>query len=400
MENTCFVQNLKDLPKNLNVNTVSAGLLSGIFGITTSLIIIGAGTSANLPEAKIISWIFSTFFFGAVVGLILTIKYRQPLPGAWSIPGAALVAISLKQFPFSDMIGAYFVAGVIVFLLGASGLMGRVIRLFPLPIVLAMIVGVLMSFGIGMITSLKASPLVSGTAIGVYLLTYRYRDKVPPILVAFVISGLVAVITNQFQLSHSSTAVILPQMEMPTFTIGAVISVAIPLALLVICGEMPKAIGVLMSQGYKPPVNSITTACGIGGMITSFFGGTNVNIAGPMAAICASPDSGKDPDSRYASVLINAAIFGIFGLLASIAVPFVTALPKALINTIAGLAMINVLLTSLQNSFSVGKFQTGSFFALIISLSGVNFFGIAAPVWSLIGGITVSMLIERGDFKK
>jgi benzoate membrane transport protein len=153
-----------------------------------------------------------------------------------------------------------------------------------------------------------------------------------------------------------------------------------------------------MSQGYTPPVNAITTYCGLGGIIASLFGGTNVNIAGPMTAICSAPDAGPQ-EGRYASVLVNALIYGIFGITASVAVPFVVALPPPLISTIAGLAMINVLLGSLQHTFSAGKFQVGAFFSLCIAMSGITVIDIAAPVWALAGGVLVSLLMERQDFK-
>ena len=389
---------LRDVVARFSIQSVSAGLLSGLFGVTTSLIIIGAGTDAGLSQADIASWIFATFFFGALTGAILSMVYGQPLPGAWSIPGAALVAASLKTFSLPEMVGAYLIANVLVTAVGMSGLMGRVVKLVPLPIVLAMLTGVLMGFGTGIIKSLAASPMIAGATIVAYFAAYPIRNRFPPILVAFCAACAVAAIAGRFEM-HASTGFIAPRVLAPQFSVASILSVSIPLAVLVVCGEMPKAFGVLLSQGYKPPVNAITMWCGAAGIIVAFFGGTNVNIAGPMAAICAAPDAGRHQD-RYVSVLVNALIFGGFGILASVAVPLVVALPGALINTIAGLAMINVLIGALQNSFGAGRFQTGAFFALIISLAGVPFLGIAAPVWSIAGGVLVSLLIERQDFTR
>lgn len=153
-----------------------------------------------------------------------------------------------------------------------------------------------------------------------------------------------------------------------------------------------------MAEGYKAPINSMTIWSGIGGIVTSLFGGHNANIAGPMTAICSSRESGENKEGRYASVIVNAVIFGGFGLIAGLAVPFVTALPGALISTVAGLAMIGVLVSSLQASFSERKFQIGAFFSLVIAMSGVSFFSISSPFWALIGGVIVSLIIERGDF--
>lgn len=392
-------ESLKLIPKHLNVNTISAGTLAAIFGCTgPALIIIGGATDAGLSIEQTISWLFAVYFFGSLIGIYLALKYRQPIVGAWSIPGAVLVAGALQHYTLSEISGAYFVSGVLVFILGISGLIGKAMKWIPVPIVMAMIVGAMIRFGTGMITSLQGAPIIAGTAIVVYLLSSRYLKKVPPILTSFLAAGILAAVMGEFQSSSMTAGLTLPEILMPTFSIDAIISVGIPLTLLVIGAENAQAIGVLMAEGYKPPVNTMTVWSGIGGMVTAFFGGHNANIAGPMTAICASKESGHNKDGRYASVLVNAILFGGFGLIAGIAVPFVTALPSTLIATVAGLAMIGVLISSLQASFSESKFQIGAFFSLVIAMSGVSFFSISSPFWALIGGVVVSLIIEKADF--
>jgi benzoate membrane transport protein len=71
---------------------------------------------------------------------------------------------------------------------------------------------------------------------------------------------------------------IVPQLVTPSFNIDAIISIGIPLALLVIAAENAQATGVLMTQGYKPPINEMTILSGIGGINV----GHNANIAGSM----------------------------------------------------------------------------------------------------------------------
>lgn len=394
------LQGLREFPNHINTKNISAGILAAIFGCTgPALIIIGGASDVGLSTTQTISWIFAVYFFGSLIGLILSLKYRQPIAGAWAIPGAVMVISALKGFSLNEAAGAYFVAGIIVFILGISGLIGKVMYWIPSPIVMAMIAGAMIRFGTDMIISVQDAPVIAGSAIIAYLLSSRITKKIPPILSAFVVSGLFAVVTNQFQMGDMKPAFVLPELVGPSFSLEAIISIAIPLAILVIGAENAQAIGVLMSQGYKPPVNQMTIWSGVGGMITSFFGGHNANIAGPMTAICASNESGDNLKGRYASVVINAIIFGGFGLVAGIAVPFVTAMPGSLIGVVAGLAMIGVLLNSLQSAFSIKKHQIGAFFSLIIAMSGVSFFGISSPFWALVGGVIVSLIIEKSDFK-
>ena len=70
---------------------------------------------------------------------------------------------------------------------------------------------------------------------------------------------------------------------------------------------------------------------------------------------------------------MNGFFFSTFGLLASLIVPFVIAMPIVIVNVIAGLAMLGILINSLKISFSDSKFQMGAFFALIIGISSVVF---------------------------
>ncbi|MCM3568471.1 benzoate/H(+) symporter BenE family transporter [Neobacillus mesonae] len=392
-------ESIKLLPKYLNANTISAGTLAAIFGCTgPALIIIGGAKDAGLSMEQTISWLFAVYFFGALIGLYLALKYRQPIVGAYSIPGAVLVAAGLQHYSLSEISGAYFAAGVIVFLMGISGLIGKAMKWIPVPIVMAMIVGAMIRFGTGMITSLKDTPIIAGAAIVVYLLSSRFLKKVPPILTSFVVGVILVAVMGDFQSTNINAGLSLPHLLLPTFNIDAIISVGIPLALLVIGAENAQAIGVLMAEDYKPPINSMTIWSGIGGMITSFFGAHNANIAGPMTAICSSKESGENKEGRYAAVVVNAVLFGGFGIIAGVAVSFVTALPGALVSTVSGLAMIGVLVSSLQASFSETKFQIGAFFSLVIAMSGISFFGISSPFWALIGGVVVSLIIEKADF--
>jgi benzoate membrane transport protein len=393
-------ESLKLLPKHLNANTISAGTLAAIFGCTgPALIIIGGAKDAGLSMEQTISWLFAVYFFGSLIGLYLALKYRQPIVGAYSIPGAVLVAAGLQHYSLSEISGAYFVAGVLVFIMGISGLIGKAMRWIPVPIVMAMIVGAMIRFGTGMITSLQGAPLIAGAAIVVYLFSSRFIKKVPPILSAFVVGAVLAAVMGDFQSTSMQAGLSLPQMLMPTFSIDSIVSVGIPLALLVIGAENAQAIGVLMAEDYKPPINAMTVWSGIGGMVTSFFGAHNANIAGPMTAICSSKEAGDNKEGRYAAVVVNAVLFGGFGIIAGVAVPFVTSLPGALVATVSGLAMIGVLVSSLQASFSERKFQIGAFFSLVIAMSGVSFFGISSPFWALIGGVVVSLIIEKADFE-
>ena len=190
-----------------------------------------------------------------------------------------------------------------------------------------------------------------------------------------------------------------PGLVAPTFDAGAILAVGIPLAVLVLAAENTQAYGVLLSQGYRPPINAMTVASGVGGLLAPLTGGHNANVAGPMTAICSGPQAGSNPDARSAASVVNDVLFIIFGVLAGFAVTAVTALPAELVAVVAGLTMIGVLVSSFRSAFGDGRFRTGALAALVVAMSGIAPLGISSPFWALAVGVAISAVLEPGDFR-
>ena len=90
---------IRDLPKHLNLKTASAGLVAAIFGCSgPALIVIGGANKAGLSNGQTVAWLFAIYFLGGLISIFLALRYKQPVTGAYSIPGAALVAGSLATF--------------------------------------------------------------------------------------------------------------------------------------------------------------------------------------------------------------------------------------------------------------------------------------------------------------
>lgn len=398
MRGNQFFTNFRDLRQNLNLNTVSAAAVTATFGCTgPALIIISGAANGGLTYEQTISWLFAVYFFSGLLGIYLALKYRQPLAGAYTLAGAVLVAGSLTHFSLNEAIGSYLIANIIVIALGISGLIDKVMKWMPIPIVMGMIVGVMIKFAIEMVTSITISPLLAGSAIGAFFVSTRFLKKVPPVLTALIVVIPLAFLTNAFQFHGELGAFIMPQLMLPVFSLEAIVSISIPLALLIICSENAQATGVLVAQGYNPPNNAMAISGSTLGLVAAFFGGHAINMAGPGTAICAAKEVGEK-DTRYAASFGNATVHIFYGLFASLIVPFVVAMPSVIITVIAGLAMLGVLINSLKTAFSDSEFQMGAFFAFIIGMSGVSLFHISAPLWAIIGGLLVSFLIEKEHF--
>lgn len=102
----------------------------------------------------------------------------MPINGAYSIPGAVMLASALPLFSFNEAVGAYLIAGIFVLFLGVSGMIGKAMRWIPLPIVMAMIAGAMIRFGTGIVTSTQQVPVIAGAALIGYFLGQRLTKKV------------------------------------------------------------------------------------------------------------------------------------------------------------------------------------------------------------------------------
>ena len=397
-----YLSGLRELPKRLNVATVGAAVVAAVFGCTgPALIIINGATEAGLSAQLISSWIFGVYVVGGSISLVLGLYYKMPVTGAWSIPGAVLVVAALQQFPFAEMVGAFLVAGALVLALGLTGLIRRVAAWLPFPIVMAMIAGALIRFATGVVDAAAAAPVIVGAAVAGYLLLSRYVKAVPGAVGALVVGvAAVAVVGDFGALEGGDLGLTPPVLVAPVFDLGAVLAVGVPLAVLVIGAENAQAIGVLIAQRYRPPVNAMTVVSGIGGLLAPLFGGHNANIAGPMTAICASEQAGEAREGRYAATVLNGMLFIGFGVLAGAAVALVTALPAELVAAVAGLAMIGVLLTAFRGAFGEGHYQIGALVALVIAISEVSLLGVSSPFWALVGGVVASAVLEPRDFRR
>lgn len=383
------------LRQAFNSRSISAGVVAALFGCTgPALVVINAAEAGRLSNAQTVAWLFAIYVLGGLISLFLALRYRQPICGAYTIPGAAILSASLTVIPFSDALGAFIMSGLLVFVLGVTGLIGRLMHWLPMPIVMAMIAGAMIRFATGAVDAVVSAPLMAGTAALSFFLITRFSRSVPPVLVAGVVGLVLAYALGQLQPADVNIAWVMPVLTMPTFSIDALLAITIPLTALVIGAENAQATGVLMTEGYRPPVNAMTVISGIGGVLAGLLGGHNANIAGPMTAICSSEQAGDDPRLRYGAALVNGVLFALFGLFAGLAVPFILAFPKALIVVVAGLAMIGVLLGALQQAFQKGgACQIGAFVALAVAMSQFTLLGISSPFWALLSGVAVSWLL-------
>ncbi len=396
-----FLPSIRDLPRNLSLSAFGYGATAWLFAVTGPFLInLNAARQGNLSIDETNSWIFGAYFVGGVLTLILALYYRQPVPAAFTIPGAVLVGTALLHLSFPEVIGAYILTGIFIAFLGVSGLVKRGMEWLPVPIMMAMVAGVLLPFGVGIVNSVGQTPLLSSLTFVAFLLVSlvtKVSRRFPPVLGAIVVGLVAATLLGEANWQMLSFKLARPIIFAPAFTLPATVELVVPLTLTVVAIQNAQGIGILMNAGYRPAVNSVTIASGVGSVLMGIFGAPSACIAGPMTGIIADPAVGRR-NGRYAAAIVTAILWILFGLFSPLATAVSRILPASLINLLAGLALLGVLVSCFSAAFS-GKFRLGALFTFIITISGATLFNIGAPFWGLVGGTAISALLEPNDFR-
>jgi benzoate membrane transport protein len=392
-----------DLPNLLSgfrgvylVNAIVAFLFAASAPVA---IILTAGAAGRLAEADIASWLFGCFFINGLISFVFCLAYRQPLVFFWTIPGTVLVGQSLHHLSFAQVIGAYYATGLLMLILGLSGWMRKCMDLLPMPIVMAMVAGVFLQFGLNLIYAIRDDFIIAAPMTAIFVLLSAVRPlgrALPPLIGSLIIGIVVIALSGTFKTSGAASYTFAsPNLYAPEFSVAAMVELVLPLAITVLAVQNAQGFAVLEAAGHKPPVNMITAACGIGSLIAASVGAVSTCLTGPANAILVSSGT---KDKHYAAGVLVALLALAFGILSPLFTHFMLAAPKAFIATLAGLALVRILERAFIVSFK-GRFTLGATVAFLVTLANVSILSIGAPFWGLVLGFAVSWALEKSDFE-
>lgn len=394
-------ESLKVLWQNLNAAGVATGLVATLFStMGPGMIVMTAAKQGGLSDAQAVSWLLAIYGFGGLATMFMSLRYRIPVVIAYSIPGAVLLGKLIPHFAFNEVIGAYIVVGLVTLILTLSGAIKKVVDHIPVPVMLGMVGGVLLSFATSMFTAAIKTPQIYGIMIAVFFLAMAFKGfskKIPPIIMAIIAGVVLLVFFNLIKPIPLTWEIAKPVFVAPAFSFRAILDISIPLFFLVIGVQNIQAVGVLLAEEYKPPINAMYLVPSIGAFINSLFGAHPAVTAGPSTAICSSAAAGEKKDLRFIAAFSEGVFWFIFALLAKIVVDSVKMVPKEFTAVLAGLAMFEVFASAFKGAFAA-KFRFGALVAFFVAVTNLSILDIGAPLWAIILGILTSLLVEREDF--
>ncbi len=355
---------------------------------------IGVSEQLGLSTAQTSSWIFIVWFSGAVSTIAASIYFRQPIPITWTIPGLVYLGTLSDRFSFEELVAANLIAGLLLVALGISGVGGRIMRWLPLPIVMGMFGGSILEYVTRMIAATVGDVAVAGTTVGGYLLGRLINSpRLPPVGMAVIGGGIAVALVGTANVATVEWA--LPDIVMPglDFSIPAVLAVSLPMVVMAMGLGNIQGLGFLMAQGYKVPVNAVSTIVGINSVVNALFGGHAATVARTGVAILASPDAGPIA-GRYWAAVIAASLTIVLACASTPVASLLNVLPKTYVIALAGVAILSSLQDALEKSFG-GKMRFGALVAFVVAATPFAIFGVSSAFWAIIAGVLGSALAER-----
>ncbi|GAB1616292.1 benzoate/H(+) symporter BenE family transporter [Pseudomonas kermanshahensis] len=364
-----------------------AGLVSVIVNYGgTFILVFQAAKVAGLSPELTSSWVWAVSIGVGITGLVLSWYSREPLITAWSTPAAAFLVTALASVPYAEAIGAYLLSAAGFVVLGLTGYFERLVRIIPGGVAAGLLAGILLPFGIGAFGGLSVDPVLAGLLIVAYAVFKRFTARYA--VVGILVLGLAyLLIQGQAGLSQLTLEIATPVFTAPAFTLNAALSVALPLFLITLTGQYMPGMLVLRNDGFKTSANPIVAVTGLGSLLMAPFGSHAFNLAAITAAICTGKEAHEDPAKRWIAGIAAGVCYilvGVFGVtLASVFM----ALPATFITTLAGLALLGTIGTSLASAMADAKSREAALITFLAAAANITLLGIGGAFWGLVIGL-------------
>ncbi len=371
---------------DFSLSAVVAGFVAVLVGFTSSVVIVfQAAAALGATPGQTASWIWALGLGMGLTSIGLSLWRREPVLTAWSTPGAALLVTAGVGVPMAEAVGAFVVCAALIVAAGASGLFERLMNRIPQALAAALLAGVLARFAIDAFLALGTEfALVAPMGLA-YLLGRRWwpRYAVPGVLA---LGTVLAAGSGRLALGAVDWQWVVPVWTTPSFSLGAVIGVALPLFVVTMASQNLPGVAAQRAAGYATPVSPVITATGLATLVLAPFGGYALNLAAITAAICMSREAHEDPSRRYMAAVMAGVFYLVLGLLGAAVVGLIAAFPKALVLAVAGFALLGTIGSGLAVAMKDEASREAALITFLVTASGLVLWGVGSAFWGVVAG--------------
>ena len=387
---------LRQFWRDSSLSALVAGFIAMLTGHTSGLVLIfQAGQAAGLDSGMIASWIWALSLGMTCCTIGLSLYYRAPIVVAWSTPGAALLISSLPGVSFNEAIGAYLVCALLLTLVGITGTFERLLRHLPNSLAAALLAGILFRIGSEIFLAAQSQLLLVLAMLFSYLLTKRLQPRYA-VLAALLVGATLAGANGLLDLSRVPLQLAVPQWTTPVFSLSAIISIGLPLFVVAMASQNIPGLAVLRADHYPVPASPLLSVTGFASLLLAPFGGHGVNLAAITAAICSGPQAHEDATKRYTAAVFCGLFYALAGLFGASLVALFAALPKALLLSVAAIALFGSIGNGLQAALHNADEREAALLTFMLTASGISLGGIGSAFWGLLLGLAVLWIGKLG----
>ncbi|MBT2496364.1 benzoate/H(+) symporter BenE family transporter [Microbacterium sp. ISL-59] len=383
---------------------ILAGVVTALVGFTSSFAVVLTGLDAiGADAAQAASGLLAASVTMGLACVVLAWRYRMPITVAWSTPGAALlVATGTVEGGWPAAVGAFLVTAALILLTALWPALGGLIARIPPSIAQAMLAGVLLPLCLAPITGIVANPWGVIPVVLTWLVFARLAPRwaVP---LAFVAAAAVVAVSligasPVDEGAPFDPAVLLPRLEFtaPTFTVGALVGLALPLFIVTMASQNVPGIAIMRSFGYEVPWRPAMLVTGLGTALGATASGHAINLAAISAALAASPDADPDPKRRWVAGVSTGVSYLVLGAFSAAFAALVVLAPAAVIPAVAGLALFAAFGSSVQQAIDDPGERLPAVVTFLVAASGIAVFGVSAAFWALVAGLVVRTVLHAG----
>lgn len=382
--------------KDLSLSAVTAGFVAVLVGFTSSVaLVFQAAQAFQATPAQITSWMWALGLGMGLCTLLPSLWLRKPVMVAWSTPGAAVLATAglARGFSMAEAVGAFMVCAALITVAGATRWFERAMNRIPMEIASALLAGVLARFGLQAFAAAQtALPLVL-LMLGCYLAARRFAPRYAVVL-TLVAAIVYVALRGQMAWSAVTFELAMPQWVTPQFSVGAIVSLALPLFVVTMASQNLPGVAVMRATGYQMPVSALVTMTGLATLVLAPFGAFALNFSAITAAICMGPEAHEDPRRRYTAAASCGAFYIVIGIFGAVVTGLLTAFPKELVVAIAGLALLGTIGNGLATALRDEPHREAALITFLVTLSGVVIGGVGSAFWGVVAG-SVALFVQQ-----
>lgn len=364
----------------LNANTALGALRWTVNSVVIPAIIIFVLAKAGrFGTSATAAWMFGVFVGAGALGIAVSLILKGTASAGASLAALALMLPLISQFKLPDLVGAYMIAGGAVAALTLVGQLEKVSDAIPSEIVMAMLAGVLLKQEARLIPMLVRDPWVIGATLAAYFGAKRLtKGQLQSLVLAVIVGIAVAMFMDTPKTFKVPFVLTQPKMLPYRFSLHTSLSLALPLTLAIL-GVLNPTHG-----GWKTPERVTGIGNGVANLGIGLFGAIGVSIS----------KTAPGEKDMVKTVLEGGALIGA-GCLGITMVVVLRQLPLNLLQALALLALLPLLLQSLYLAIAKGNCKLGALAAIMVTLSGVQWYGIGPLFWAIVAGAVVAWLADR-----